>query len=45
MFPGLRRDVEAPLKDDMEKVRAVLQQELASSEHPDFVKRLSEVKQ
>jgi len=42
MFPGLRLDVEAPLKDDMEKVLAVLQQGLASSEHKDFVERLSE---
>jgi hypothetical protein len=42
MLPGLRLNVEAPLKDDMEKVLAVLQQGLASSEHKDFVERLTE---
>jgi Uma2 family endonuclease len=40
-FPGLWLDVEALLKDDMAKVLAVLQQGLASSEHKDFVDRLS----
>jgi|SRR5882672_1646026 len=45
MFPGLWLDVEALLKDDMAKVLATLQQGLASSEHKDFGKRLSEVKQ
>ena len=42
MFPGLWLDVEAPLKDEMEKVLAVLQQGLASSEYKDFVERLPE---
>jgi hypothetical protein len=41
-LPDLRLDVEASLKDDMKKVLAVLQQGLASSEHKDFVERLSE---
>lgn len=41
-FPGLWLDVEALLKDDMAKVLAVLQQGLASSEHKDFVERLSQ---
>jgi len=41
-FPGLWLDIEALLKDDMAKVLAVLQQGLASSEHKDFVKRLSQ---
>lgn len=45
VFPGLWLDVEALLKGDMAKVLAVLQQGLASSEHCDFVKRLSEAKQ
>lgn len=45
VFPGLRLDVEALLKGEMAKVLAVLQQGLASSEHDDFVKRLSEAKQ
>jgi len=44
-FPGLWLDVEALLKDDMAKVLAVLQQGLASPEHEDFVKRLSEARQ
>jgi hypothetical protein len=42
MFPGLRLDVEASLKNDMKKVLAVLQRGLASSEHEDFVEPLSE---
>jgi Uma2 family endonuclease len=41
-FPGLWLDVEALLKDDMAKVLAVLQQGLDSSEHKDFVERLSQ---
>lgn len=41
VFPGLWLDVEALLKDDMARVLAVLQQGLATSEHADFVKRLS----
>ncbi|MGH9833230.1 MAG: Uma2 family endonuclease [Blastocatellia bacterium] len=45
VFPGLWLDVEALLKDDMAKVLAVLQQGLASPEHGDFVKRLSEARQ
>lgn len=44
VFPGLWLDVEALLKDDMARVLAVLQQGLASSEHSDFVERLSEVR-
>jgi Uma2 family endonuclease len=44
VFPGLWLDITALLKDDMAKVLAVLQQGLASSEHSDFVKRLSERK-
>ncbi len=44
VFPGLWLDVAALLKDDMAKVLAVLQQGLASSEHSDFVKRLSGAK-
>jgi len=45
VFPGLWLNVDALLKDDMAKVLAVQQQGLASSEHIDFVKRLSEAKQ
>jgi Uma2 family endonuclease len=45
VFPGLWLDVAALLKDDMAEVLAILQQGLASSEHSDFVKRLSEAKQ
>jgi Uma2 family endonuclease len=41
-FPGLWLDVEALLEGDMAEVLAVLQRGLASSEHADFVKRLSE---
>jgi hypothetical protein len=37
-------DVDALLKDDMAKVLAILQQGLASSEHGDFVVRLSKEK-
>ncbi|HEX5083307.1 MAG TPA: Uma2 family endonuclease [Blastocatellia bacterium] len=44
-FPGLWLDVEALLKDDMAKVLATLQQGLASPEHADFVKQLSEERQ
>jgi Uma2 family endonuclease len=42
VFPGLWLDVDAMLKGDMAKVLAVLQQGLASSEHGEFIKRLSE---
>lgn len=42
VFPGLWLDVDALLKDDMAKVLSALQQGLASSEHTDFVKQLSE---
>src|SRR5574341_441135 len=44
VFPGLWLDVTALLDDDMAKVLAVLQQGLASPEHGDFVKRLSEAR-
>jgi len=45
VFPGLWLDVEALLKDDMPGVLFRLQHGLATSEHADFVKRLSEAKQ
>jgi Uma2 family endonuclease len=44
VFPDLWLDVEALLKGDMAQVLATLQQGLASSEHADFVKQLSEGK-
>lgn len=41
VFPGLWLGVSALLQGEMRQVLAILQQGLASSEHQDFVKRLS----
>lgn len=41
VFPGLRLNVKAMLKDDLQKVLADLQKGLASSNYKSFVKRLS----
>jgi Uma2 family endonuclease len=41
IFPGLWLDVDAMLKGDMAKVLSVLQKGLESSEHGEFIKRLS----
>ncbi|MGH9846557.1 MAG: Uma2 family endonuclease [Blastocatellia bacterium] len=45
VFPGLWLDVEALLSGEMANVLSTLQQGLASPEHGDFVRRLSEAKQ
>jgi Putative restriction endonuclease len=42
VFPGLWLDADAMLKGDMAKVLSILQQGLTSSEHGEFIKRLSE---
>jgi Uma2 family endonuclease len=42
IFPGLWLDVPALLRGDLAAVLSVLQRGLATSEHADFVKRLSE---
>jgi Uma2 family endonuclease len=43
VFPGLWLAVEAMLKGDMAKVLSILQQGIGSSDHDEFIKRLSAV--
>ncbi|MBE9102358.1 hypothetical protein [Vacuolonema iberomarrocanum] len=45
IFPGLWLDGAAMLRGDMQDVLAVLQQGLASDEHPDFVHTLTSQKE